>query len=71
MAWVLEEDGHTVLIQAWYFVPGSNWIQGIECHCCANTELPRVKGGAVSATGVVQQQSAAIALSGTDLMRSP
>jgi tetratricopeptide (TPR) repeat protein len=29
MAWVLEEDGHTVLIQAWDFVPGSNWIQGM------------------------------------------
>jgi hypothetical protein len=29
MAWVLEEDGHTVLIQAWDFVAGSNWIQGM------------------------------------------
>jgi len=29
MAWVLEEDGYTVLIQAWDFVPGSNWIQGM------------------------------------------
>jgi hypothetical protein len=29
MAWVLEEDGHKVLIQAWDFVPGSNWIQGM------------------------------------------
>ena len=27
MAWVLEEDGHKVLIQAWDFVPGSNWIR--------------------------------------------
>jgi hypothetical protein len=26
IAWVLEEDGHRVLIQAWDFVPGSNWI---------------------------------------------
>ena len=30
IAWVLEEDGHTVLIQAWDFVPGSNWIQGMQ-----------------------------------------
>ena len=29
MAWVLEEDGHKVLIQAWDFVAGSNWIQGM------------------------------------------
>ncbi len=29
VAWVLEEDGHKVLIQAWDFVPGSNWIQGM------------------------------------------
>ncbi len=29
MAWALEEDGHKVLIQAWDFVPGSNWIQGM------------------------------------------
>src|SRR5258708_23019630 len=27
IAWVLEEHGHyQVLIQAWDFVPGSNWI---------------------------------------------
>jgi hypothetical protein len=30
IAWVLEEDGHRVLIQAWDFVPGSNWIQGMQ-----------------------------------------
>ena len=29
IAWVLEEDGHKVLIHAWDFVPGSNWIQGM------------------------------------------
>jgi tetratricopeptide (TPR) repeat protein len=29
MAWVLEEDQHSVLIQAWDFVPGSNWVQGM------------------------------------------
>src|SRR5215831_14688390 len=29
MAWLLEEDGHSVLVQAWDFVPGSNWIQGM------------------------------------------
>ena len=27
IAWTLEEDGHRVLVQAWDFVPGSNWIQ--------------------------------------------
>lgn len=30
IAWILEEDGHDVLIQAWDFVPGSNWIKGME-----------------------------------------
>jgi TIR domain len=30
IAWVLEEDGHRVLIQAWDFVPGSNWIAGMQ-----------------------------------------
>ena len=30
IAWVLEEDGHKVLVQAWDFVPGSNWIQGMQ-----------------------------------------
>src|SRR6185437_6144712 len=27
IAWVLEEDGHRVLIQAWDFVAGDNWVQ--------------------------------------------
>src|ERR1035438_444146 len=30
IAWLLEEDGHRVLVQAWDFVPGSNWIQGMQ-----------------------------------------
>src|ERR1700684_223045 len=30
IAWVLEEDGHRVLVQAWDFVPGSNWIQNMQ-----------------------------------------
>jgi hypothetical protein len=30
IAWVLEEDGYQVLIQAWDFVPGSNWISGMQ-----------------------------------------
>lgn len=30
IAWVLEEDGYRVLIQAWDFVPGTNWILGIQ-----------------------------------------
>ena len=30
VAWILEEDGHRVLVQAWDFVPGSNWIQGMQ-----------------------------------------
>ncbi len=29
IAWILEEDSHRVLVQAWDFVPGSNWIQGM------------------------------------------
>ncbi|MGH3940261.1 MAG: TIR domain-containing protein, partial [Pseudonocardiaceae bacterium] len=35
IAWLLEEDGYRVLIQAWDMVPGSNWInhmdQGVRC----------------------------------------
>lgn len=30
IAWTLEEDGYRVLVQAWDFVPGSNWIQGMQ-----------------------------------------
>jgi tetratricopeptide (TPR) repeat protein len=30
IAWMLEEDGHRVLVQAWDFVPGSNWLQGMQ-----------------------------------------
>jgi hypothetical protein len=30
IAWVLEEDGHRVLVQAWDFVPGSNWVHGMQ-----------------------------------------
>jgi hypothetical protein len=30
IAWILEEDGYKVLIQAWDFVPGSNWIKGMQ-----------------------------------------
>ena len=30
IAWVLEEDGHRVLVQAWDFVPGTNWVQGMQ-----------------------------------------
>jgi hypothetical protein len=29
IAWILEEDGCRVLVQAWDLVPGSNWIQGM------------------------------------------
>jgi len=30
IAWVLEEDSHRVLIQAWDFVPGTNWIHEMQ-----------------------------------------
>jgi hypothetical protein len=30
IAWVLEEDGYRILIQAWDFVPGTNWIHGMQ-----------------------------------------
>jgi len=30
IAWILEEDGHGVLVQAWDFVPGTNWVQGMQ-----------------------------------------
>jgi hypothetical protein len=30
IAWLLEEDGYRVLIQAWDMVPGSNWIDRMD-----------------------------------------
>jgi hypothetical protein len=30
IAWILEEDRYRVLIQAWDFVPGTNWVQGMQ-----------------------------------------
>lgn len=30
IAWELEESGHRVLVQAWDFVPGTNWVQGMQ-----------------------------------------
>src|SRR5580658_9089281 len=30
IAWVLEEDSYRVLVQAWDFVPGGNWVQGMQ-----------------------------------------
>ena len=30
IAWALEDDGHRVLIQAWDFVPGSNWTASMQ-----------------------------------------
>ena len=27
IAWILEENGYRVLVQAWDFVPGTNWTQ--------------------------------------------
>ncbi|EIV93908.1 toll/interleukin-1 receptor domain-containing protein [Frankia sp. QA3] len=30
IAWVLEEAGFRVLVQAWDFVPGSNWVAGMD-----------------------------------------
>src|SRR5215475_9003810 len=39
IAWILEEDGHRVLFQAWEFVPGSNWVQLMQAgtHAAART----------------------------------
>src|SRR5262245_62649383 len=30
IACIREEDGYRVLIQAWDFVPGTNWVQGMQ-----------------------------------------
>jgi len=30
VAWQLEESGHRVVVQAWDFVPGTNWIQSMQ-----------------------------------------
>jgi hypothetical protein len=29
ISWVIEEDGHRVLVQAWDFGPGSNWVHAM------------------------------------------
>jgi len=30
IAWTLEEAGYRVLVQAWDFVPGTNWVHGMQ-----------------------------------------
>lgn len=30
IAWQLEEEGYRVLVQAWDFVPGRNWVPSME-----------------------------------------
>jgi hypothetical protein len=30
IAWVVEEAGYRVLIRAWDFVPGTNWVEGVQ-----------------------------------------
>jgi hypothetical protein len=30
IAWALEEDGYRVLVQAWDFLPGSNWMAQVQ-----------------------------------------
>ncbi|CUU55371.1 TIR domain-containing protein [Parafrankia irregularis] len=30
IAWTLEEAGYSLLVQAWDFVPGSNWVAGMD-----------------------------------------
>jgi WD40 repeat protein len=46
IAWVLEEDGHRVLIQAWDFVPGSNWIRSMEAGIRDASRMIAVLSGA-------------------------
>ena len=29
IAWILEEDKHQILVQAWDSAPGTNWVQGL------------------------------------------
>jgi hypothetical protein len=30
IAWILEEEGYRILVQAWDFAPGSNWVLGMQ-----------------------------------------
>jgi hypothetical protein len=46
IAWELEEDGHRVLIQAWDFVPGSNWMQRMDAGIRGATRTIAVMSGA-------------------------
>ena len=42
LAWLLEEDGHRVLIQAWDFPPGSDWIHGMQAGVAGATRTVAV-----------------------------
>jgi TIR domain-containing protein len=46
IAWILEEDGHKVLVQAWDFVPGSNWTQSMQDGVTRATRTLAVLSGA-------------------------
>jgi len=60
IAWVLEEGGYRVLIQAWDFVPGSNWIERIQAATrgAARTIAVLSEAYAESAYGTAEWQAA-------------
>ena len=60
IAWVLEESGYRVLIQAWDFVPGSNWMERIQAATrgAARTIAVLSEAYAESAYGAAEWQAA-------------
>ncbi len=45
IAWILEENGYRVLIQAWDIVPGANWIQSMQAGTRDTTRTIAVLSG--------------------------
>jgi tetratricopeptide (TPR) repeat protein len=60
IAWVLEEDGHKVLVQAWDFVPGTNWINSMHegAHNATRTIAVLSPGYLASVYGGTEWQAA-------------
>ena len=60
IAWTLEEAGHRVLVQAWDFVPGTNWVHGMQegVTCAARTVAVLSAAYAGSVFGSAEWQAA-------------
>src|SRR5512133_515759 len=54
IAWILEEAGYTVVLQAWDFRPGSNWLCSLIAVGCASSPgaPPDIAVGSTVLSGV-------------------